>query len=213
MRRVSNSDLLSKVPGQVNRAIRRAGCGPAAADWCAAPGCGSQQVLPLRTQLPASSVHAVMPCVDNLQEAVPSPLGAQRKHWVERAGRGEAASTSAEATTSRARRILRVFFIVTPFHGEERTDPRPRAWCSKEARVPGPCIRKGQRRVAGFRARERDRCYPRRDVSGGQILMSCLEAAFPRAVRLRVPLTAAGVIALAALMIFANVKDAVRYWG
>lgn len=49
-------------------------------------------------------------------------------------------------------------------------------------------------------------------LDGGQITMSCLEALFPRLVRLRVPLTMVGVVVLAALMIYVNASDVVRYW-
>jgi regulator of sigma E protease len=50
-------------------------------------------------------------------------------------------------------------------------------------------------------------------LDGGQITMSCLEEAFPRMTRLRVPLTVLGLIFLAVLMVYANVQDVVRYWG
>lgn len=49
-------------------------------------------------------------------------------------------------------------------------------------------------------------------LDGGQITMSCLEAIFPRLVRLRVPLTLLGLIMLAVLMIYSNGNDMVRYW-
>ena len=49
-------------------------------------------------------------------------------------------------------------------------------------------------------------------LDGGQITMSCLEKAFPRLVRLRVPLTVMGMLVLAGLMVYANVHDAIRYW-
>jgi len=49
-------------------------------------------------------------------------------------------------------------------------------------------------------------------LDGGQITMSCLEAMFPLLTRLRVPLTLAGLIALAALMVYTNGHDVVRYW-
>lgn len=48
-------------------------------------------------------------------------------------------------------------------------------------------------------------------LDGGQITMSCLEAAFPRLVSLRTPLTLLGMALLAALMIYANVQDVLRY--
>jgi regulator of sigma E protease len=48
-------------------------------------------------------------------------------------------------------------------------------------------------------------------LDGGQITMSCLEEAFPRLVRLRVPLTVMGMLALAALMVYANVHDVIQY--
>lgn len=50
-------------------------------------------------------------------------------------------------------------------------------------------------------------------LDGGQIVLSCLERAFPRLVRLRVPLTVVGMFLLAALMVYANVLDVVRLWG
>lgn len=49
-------------------------------------------------------------------------------------------------------------------------------------------------------------------LDGGQILLACLEDRFPRVAGLRVPLTVLGLIALAALMIYTNVQDVVRYW-
>jgi regulator of sigma E protease len=49
-------------------------------------------------------------------------------------------------------------------------------------------------------------------LDGGQITMSCLEAIFPRLVRLRAPLTLLGLIVLAVLMVYANGQDVVRYW-
>jgi membrane-associated protease RseP (regulator of RpoE activity) len=49
-------------------------------------------------------------------------------------------------------------------------------------------------------------------LDGGQILMSCLEEAFPRLIRLRVASTILGVLVLAGLMIYTNVQDATRYW-
>lgn len=50
-------------------------------------------------------------------------------------------------------------------------------------------------------------------LDGGQIVLSSLEEAFPRLVRFRAALTAVGVFLLVGLMIYANVKDVVRYWG
>ncbi|HEX5717954.1 MAG TPA: site-2 protease family protein [Thermoanaerobaculia bacterium] len=48
-------------------------------------------------------------------------------------------------------------------------------------------------------------------LDGGQIVMSCLEKAFPRFSRLRVPLTQLGLVFLAAVMVYANARDVVRY--
>ena len=50
-------------------------------------------------------------------------------------------------------------------------------------------------------------------LDGGQIVMSCLEEAFPRLVRYRGALTAVGLVLLVSLMLYANVKDVVRIWG
>jgi regulator of sigma E protease len=50
-------------------------------------------------------------------------------------------------------------------------------------------------------------------LDGGQIVMGCLEEMFPRLVRLRVPLTLVGMVLLAALMIYLNLRDVVHYWG
>ena len=50
-------------------------------------------------------------------------------------------------------------------------------------------------------------------LDGGQITMACLEKAFPRFERLRVPLTVLGLASLASLMIYTNVHDVVRLWG
>lgn len=47
-------------------------------------------------------------------------------------------------------------------------------------------------------------------LDGGQIVMSCLEKLFPRWIALRVPLTLAGLLALAAVMIYSNAQDIVR---
>jgi regulator of sigma E protease len=49
-------------------------------------------------------------------------------------------------------------------------------------------------------------------LDGGQVLLGCLEQAFPRLVRLRVPLTIMGMLALAFLMIYSNVRDVIRFW-
>ena len=50
-------------------------------------------------------------------------------------------------------------------------------------------------------------------LDGGQILLSTLEEIFPRAIKLRAPLTVVGMVALVGLMILANVHDTIRYWG
>ena len=50
-------------------------------------------------------------------------------------------------------------------------------------------------------------------LDGGQILLGCMERLFPRFTRLRVPLTVLGMVVLASLMIYANVKDVVRLWS
>lgn len=50
-------------------------------------------------------------------------------------------------------------------------------------------------------------------LDGGQIVLGCLEEAFPRLVRLRGAMTLVGAVLLVSLMIYANVKDVVRYWG
>jgi regulator of sigma E protease len=50
-------------------------------------------------------------------------------------------------------------------------------------------------------------------LDGGQILMGCLEEAFPRTTRARIPLTVMGLVLLAAVMIVSNLRDVVRYWG
>ena len=49
-------------------------------------------------------------------------------------------------------------------------------------------------------------------LDGGQITLACLEEAFPRLSQARGPLTVLGMIVLAALMVYANVQDVVRYW-
>ena len=48
-------------------------------------------------------------------------------------------------------------------------------------------------------------------LDGGQITMACLEEAFPRFAKLRVPLTLLGMIVLAALMAYANGHDLIHY--
>ena len=50
-------------------------------------------------------------------------------------------------------------------------------------------------------------------LDGGQALLSCCEQAFPPLIRLRVPLTILGMLALGSLLILSNVHDVVRYWG
>lgn len=50
-------------------------------------------------------------------------------------------------------------------------------------------------------------------LDGGQIILNCLEAIFPRSARLRVPLTLLGMTTLAALMVYSNGNDLVRYWN
>ena len=50
-------------------------------------------------------------------------------------------------------------------------------------------------------------------LDGGQITTACLEKAFPRFERLRIPLTVLGLVVLASLMIYTNVHDVVRLWG
>lgn len=50
-------------------------------------------------------------------------------------------------------------------------------------------------------------------LDGGQIVMNCLEEAFPRLLRLRVPLTVAGAVLLVSVMVYTNVQDVVRYLG
>ena|SRR6185436_16815908 len=49
-------------------------------------------------------------------------------------------------------------------------------------------------------------------LDGGQIVLSCLEEAFPRLVRFRTAVTVTGLFVLAGLMVYANVQDAVRLW-
>jgi regulator of sigma E protease len=50
-------------------------------------------------------------------------------------------------------------------------------------------------------------------LDGGQIVLSSLEEAFPRLVRFRTALTVTGAFLLAGLMVYANARDIVRYWG
>lgn len=50
-------------------------------------------------------------------------------------------------------------------------------------------------------------------LDGGQIVMNCLEEAFPGLVRLRAPLTLVALVFLGAVMVYANARDVVRYWG
>jgi regulator of sigma E protease len=50
-------------------------------------------------------------------------------------------------------------------------------------------------------------------LDGGQILMSCLEEAFPRAARLRTAATLVGVVFLIGVMLLANARDIVRLLG
>ncbi len=48
-------------------------------------------------------------------------------------------------------------------------------------------------------------------LDGGQILLACLEEAFPRLAHLRVAASALGILLLAGLMIYVNVHDVIRY--
>lgn len=48
-------------------------------------------------------------------------------------------------------------------------------------------------------------------LDGGQIVLSCLEEVFPRFTRLRVPLTLLGLVFLAAVTVYANARDILRY--
>ena len=48
-------------------------------------------------------------------------------------------------------------------------------------------------------------------LDGGQILLATLEELFPRLVRLRVPLTLAGLMLLVGVMLYANVHDVFRW--
>lgn len=47
-------------------------------------------------------------------------------------------------------------------------------------------------------------------LDGGQILMGCLEEAFPRLVRLRTAATLVGVVFLIGLMVLTNARDVIR---
>src|SRR4029077_12446512 len=47
-------------------------------------------------------------------------------------------------------------------------------------------------------------------LGGRQIGMGCLEEMFPRLVRLRVPLTVVGMVLLAALMVYFNLRDVIH---
>jgi len=48
-------------------------------------------------------------------------------------------------------------------------------------------------------------------LDGGQITLACLEEAFPRFAKLRMPLTLLGMIVLAVVMVYANGYDLVHY--
>jgi regulator of sigma E protease len=50
-------------------------------------------------------------------------------------------------------------------------------------------------------------------LDGGQIVMGCLEEAFPRLVRLRMAATLAGVVFLIGVMVLANARDVIRLLG
>lgn len=50
-------------------------------------------------------------------------------------------------------------------------------------------------------------------LDGGQIFMTALEELFPRLIRLRVPLTLAGLVFLVSLMVYVNARDVMRFWG
>jgi len=50
-------------------------------------------------------------------------------------------------------------------------------------------------------------------LDGGQIVMAVLEALFPSAIRLRVPLTLLGMVLLATVMVYANAQDIARWWA
>ncbi|HEX5759578.1 MAG TPA: site-2 protease family protein [Thermoanaerobaculia bacterium] len=50
-------------------------------------------------------------------------------------------------------------------------------------------------------------------LDGGQILLACMERVFPRLVRLRVAATLVGAAMVAGVTLYANVQDALRYWG
>ena len=50
-------------------------------------------------------------------------------------------------------------------------------------------------------------------LDGGQIVLGCLEEAFPRLVRLRPAATLVGLLLLSGLMLYASVHDVVRIWS
>ena len=50
-------------------------------------------------------------------------------------------------------------------------------------------------------------------LDGGQILLSCLEEAFPRLVRFREAVTVVGVVLLGVAMVLVTGQDLVRLWG
>ena len=50
-------------------------------------------------------------------------------------------------------------------------------------------------------------------LDGGQILLACMERVFPRLARLRVAATLVGAAMVAGVTLYANVQDALRYWG
>jgi regulator of sigma E protease len=50
-------------------------------------------------------------------------------------------------------------------------------------------------------------------LDGGQIIMSSMEKVFPRLIRLRIPLTLSGLVFLAGLMVYVNIRDVAHYWG
>lgn len=50
-------------------------------------------------------------------------------------------------------------------------------------------------------------------LDGGQILLSCLEQAWPRLTRLRLPATLVGLLVLVTVMLYVTGQDIARYWG
>ena len=46
-----------------------------------------------------------------------------------------------------------------------------------------------------------------------EVILACMERVFPRLVRLRVAATLAGAAMVAGITLYANVQDALRYWG